>query len=161
MITTRPILKMGPTGCPETSVKDYHSTLSNISKGRRSPQHHFLDCSVSVFAIKQCRSIQTAVTFRCASCPGEAVFGYYLAFYEATDYRRALIIHSLSLSASQTDILASNTFIYYFLGAAIFTFASPHLQVLQHSWSKSRRKASGGRWWEFHLLRAYKEHFKS
>jgi hypothetical protein len=31
-------LKMGPTGCPETSVKDYHSTLHNTTEESRS-QH--------------------------------------------------------------------------------------------------------------------------
>jgi hypothetical protein len=30
---------MGPTPCPETSVKDYHSTLCNIPEERRSHQH--------------------------------------------------------------------------------------------------------------------------
>jgi hypothetical protein len=29
-------LKMGPIHCPETSVKDYHSTLCNIPEERRS-----------------------------------------------------------------------------------------------------------------------------
>jgi hypothetical protein len=33
-------LRMGPLGCPKTSVKDYHSTLRNISEERRSQQHH-------------------------------------------------------------------------------------------------------------------------
>jgi hypothetical protein len=32
------LLKMGPISCPETSVKDYHSTLRTISEERRS-QH--------------------------------------------------------------------------------------------------------------------------
>jgi hypothetical protein len=32
-------LKMRPIRCPETSVKDYHSMLSNIPEGRRSHQH--------------------------------------------------------------------------------------------------------------------------
>jgi hypothetical protein len=31
--------KMGPIGCPETSVKDYHSTLRNIPEERRYRQH--------------------------------------------------------------------------------------------------------------------------
>jgi hypothetical protein len=31
---------MGPIGCPETSVKNYHSTLRNIPEQRRSHQHH-------------------------------------------------------------------------------------------------------------------------
>jgi hypothetical protein len=31
--------KMGPIRCPETSVKDYHSTLRNIPEERRSHQH--------------------------------------------------------------------------------------------------------------------------
>jgi hypothetical protein len=35
---TRP-LKMGPICCPETSVKDYHSTLRYTPEGRRSHQH--------------------------------------------------------------------------------------------------------------------------
>jgi hypothetical protein len=30
---------MGPICCPETSVKDYHSTLPNTSEERRSQQH--------------------------------------------------------------------------------------------------------------------------
>jgi hypothetical protein len=30
---------MGPTGCPETSVKDYHSTLRNTPQERRHHQH--------------------------------------------------------------------------------------------------------------------------
>jgi hypothetical protein len=30
---------MAPTRCPETSVKDYHSTLYNIPEERRSHQH--------------------------------------------------------------------------------------------------------------------------
>ena len=29
-------VKMGPIGCPETSVRDYHYTLSNIAEERRS-----------------------------------------------------------------------------------------------------------------------------
>jgi hypothetical protein len=32
-------LKIGPTRCPETTVKDYHSTLRNIPKERRCHQH--------------------------------------------------------------------------------------------------------------------------
>jgi len=32
-----PLLKMGPEGCPETSVTKYQSALSNISE-ERSPQ---------------------------------------------------------------------------------------------------------------------------
>ena len=32
-------LKMGPIGCPETSVKDYLSTLHNTPEERRSDQH--------------------------------------------------------------------------------------------------------------------------
>ena len=32
-------LKMGPIGCPETSVKIYHSTLRNIPEQLRSHQH--------------------------------------------------------------------------------------------------------------------------
>jgi hypothetical protein len=28
--------KMGPINCPETSVKNYHSTLRNVSEERRS-----------------------------------------------------------------------------------------------------------------------------
>jgi hypothetical protein len=32
-------LKMGPIGCPETSVKDYHSELHNIAEERRFNQH--------------------------------------------------------------------------------------------------------------------------
>jgi hypothetical protein len=32
-------LKMRPIGCPETSVKDYQSTLCNIPEERRSHQH--------------------------------------------------------------------------------------------------------------------------
>jgi hypothetical protein len=32
-------LKMGPIRCPETSVKDYHSTLRNTPEERRSRQH--------------------------------------------------------------------------------------------------------------------------
>jgi hypothetical protein len=35
---TRP-LKMGPIRCPETSVKDYHSTLRNNKEERRTHQH--------------------------------------------------------------------------------------------------------------------------
>jgi hypothetical protein len=30
---------MGPIRCPETSVKDYHSTLRNIQEDRRSHHH--------------------------------------------------------------------------------------------------------------------------
>jgi hypothetical protein len=30
--------KMGPIRCPETSIKDYHSTLRNVPEERRSPQ---------------------------------------------------------------------------------------------------------------------------
>jgi hypothetical protein len=30
---------MGPIRCPETSVKDYHSTLRNAPEERRSDQH--------------------------------------------------------------------------------------------------------------------------
>ena len=30
------LLKMGPIGCPETSVRNYHSTLRNIPEERRS-----------------------------------------------------------------------------------------------------------------------------
>ena len=32
-------MKMGPIGCPETSVKYYHSTLRNIPEERISHQH--------------------------------------------------------------------------------------------------------------------------
>jgi hypothetical protein len=32
-------LKMGPIYCPETSVKDYHSTLRNTPEERRSHQY--------------------------------------------------------------------------------------------------------------------------
>jgi hypothetical protein len=32
-------LKMGPIGCPETSVQNYHSTLHNIPEERRSHLH--------------------------------------------------------------------------------------------------------------------------
>ena len=32
-------LKMGPIRCPETSVNDYHSTLSNTPEERRFHQH--------------------------------------------------------------------------------------------------------------------------
>jgi hypothetical protein len=32
-------LKMGPIGCPETSVKDYHLTPCNIAEERNSHQH--------------------------------------------------------------------------------------------------------------------------
>jgi hypothetical protein len=32
-------LKMGPIRCPETSVKEYHSTLRNIPEKRTSHQH--------------------------------------------------------------------------------------------------------------------------
>jgi hypothetical protein len=32
------LLKMGPIGCPETSVQSYHSTLRNIAEECRSPQ---------------------------------------------------------------------------------------------------------------------------
>jgi hypothetical protein len=32
-------LKMGPTRCPETSVKDYHSTLCNTPEERRSVEN--------------------------------------------------------------------------------------------------------------------------
>jgi len=35
----RTALKMGPTGCPETSVTNYQSTLSNIAEGRRRRWH--------------------------------------------------------------------------------------------------------------------------
>jgi hypothetical protein len=37
--TTSWPLKVGSIGCPETSVKDYHSRLCNIAEERRS-QHH-------------------------------------------------------------------------------------------------------------------------
>jgi hypothetical protein len=33
------LLKMGPIRCPETSVKDYHSTLRNIAEESTSHQH--------------------------------------------------------------------------------------------------------------------------
>jgi hypothetical protein len=33
------LLKMGPRRCPETSVKDYHSTLRNTPEDRRPHQH--------------------------------------------------------------------------------------------------------------------------
>jgi hypothetical protein len=36
---SRSPLKIGPIGCPETSVKDYRSTLRNIPEERRSHQH--------------------------------------------------------------------------------------------------------------------------
>jgi hypothetical protein len=32
-------LKMGPVGCPKTSVTNYHSTLCKISEERRSDFH--------------------------------------------------------------------------------------------------------------------------
>jgi hypothetical protein len=31
-------LRMGPINCPETSVKDYHSTFRNIPEGHRSDE---------------------------------------------------------------------------------------------------------------------------
>jgi len=33
------LLKMGPIGCPETAVKNYHYTLSNIPEERRSQNY--------------------------------------------------------------------------------------------------------------------------
>jgi hypothetical protein len=33
-------LEDGPTGCPETSIQTYHSTLRNIPEERRSHLHH-------------------------------------------------------------------------------------------------------------------------
>jgi hypothetical protein len=38
-ITQRRALKMGPIGCPETSVHNYHSTLRNIRDERRCQLH--------------------------------------------------------------------------------------------------------------------------
>ena len=38
-IRTAWLLNMGPTGCPETSVTNYQSTLSNIPEERRSHLH--------------------------------------------------------------------------------------------------------------------------
>jgi hypothetical protein len=35
-VSGQPIGPTGPIGCPETSVKDYHSTLRNIAEERRS-----------------------------------------------------------------------------------------------------------------------------
>lgn len=34
------LLKMGPVGCPETSVRNYHATLCKIPKECRSDLHH-------------------------------------------------------------------------------------------------------------------------
>jgi hypothetical protein len=39
---------MGPIGCPETSVEDYHSTLRNIQEERSS---HHLTSYTSVITI--------------------------------------------------------------------------------------------------------------
>jgi len=37
-------LKMGPIGCPETSVRNYRSTLRNIPQKCRSLKEDFFDC---------------------------------------------------------------------------------------------------------------------
>ena len=44
-------LKMGPIRCPETSVKDYHSTLRNIPKERRSNQHRGGSLKLRIFMV--------------------------------------------------------------------------------------------------------------
>ena len=36
-------LNMGPIGCPETSIEDYHSTLRNIPEERRSQLYSFFN----------------------------------------------------------------------------------------------------------------------
>ena len=33
------LLKMGPRGCPETSLRNYHCTLRNIPEERRYQQY--------------------------------------------------------------------------------------------------------------------------
>jgi hypothetical protein len=44
-------LKTGPIGCPETSVKDYHSTLRNTQEERRSHNFGYLFLSFRWSAI--------------------------------------------------------------------------------------------------------------
>jgi hypothetical protein len=38
---------MGPIGCPETSVKDYHSALSNIPEERRSYKNIYINTYIT------------------------------------------------------------------------------------------------------------------
>jgi hypothetical protein len=43
--------KIGPICCPETSVKDYHSTLRNIAERFRTHQHCGLCVSLQTYAV--------------------------------------------------------------------------------------------------------------
>ena len=47
-------MTVGPIGCPETSVRNYHSTLFNTQKDRRSPSHRRESlklCTVNIISI--------------------------------------------------------------------------------------------------------------
>ena len=54
-------LKMGPIGCPQTSVRKCHSTLSKIPKERRSHSHRGGSLKVSCPSLsrKKCSKYQT------------------------------------------------------------------------------------------------------
>jgi hypothetical protein len=60
-------LKVGPIGCPETSVKDYHSTLHNIPEEGRSYAWKFLMCRCKV-ALTHSMKVYGGVEIKTHSC---------------------------------------------------------------------------------------------
>jgi hypothetical protein len=51
------LLKLGPIGCPETSVKDYHSTLRNIPEERGSQRSPIFFIALYPIRVNQTRGI--------------------------------------------------------------------------------------------------------
>jgi hypothetical protein len=52
---------MGPIGCPEMSVRNYHCTLSNIAEERRPHLHR--GGNLKFFVVKVEREIENTVYF--------------------------------------------------------------------------------------------------
>ena len=66
-------LKMGPIGCPETSVRNCHSLLRNIPKECRCFEESFVNCSG-----RQTRLQGVSLSARhCMRCTGEIVMNLY------------------------------------------------------------------------------------
>jgi hypothetical protein len=60
-------MKMGPIGCPETSVKNYHTTLHKISKEGRCYLHRFgilKSCEGEVVTVHAMKFIRGRVTVK-------------------------------------------------------------------------------------------------
>jgi hypothetical protein len=134
--------KMGPIGCPETSVRNYHSTLSNIPEERRSHLHR---CgSLKSRTVRFILSLSTAVVTRYITadagflCDEAAVLG-------DTIKRTLFMMCSASLFCR---IFVRNVFwVYWFLKLSCyyFLFWRPHVLKL---WKRSNTvPAEKNRYW--------------